>query len=92
MSSFSLLRNVHTRKTYILFIFLAKSRYRITVSNRKIDTHKMSALAALFTLHLPPKTKNFPHDPATKQSETNFRFVNGGGVGEVLGGSGRFGG
>ena len=69
MSSFSLPKSIHTRKTYILFIFLAKSRYRITVSNRKINAHKMSALAALFTLHLPPKTKNFPHDPAIYEAK-----------------------
>ena len=28
-------------------------------------THITSAIAALFIFHLPPETKNFPHDPAT---------------------------
>ena len=39
-----------------------------------------------------PKQKNFPHVPAILKSETNFHFLNGGDMGEVLGRSGRFGG
>ena len=47
--------------------------------------------AALCKTFLPPKNnKNFPHVPATTKSETNFRLVNSGDMGEVLGERGRF--
>ena len=39
-----------------------------------------------------PNTKTSPMTPPFSKSETNFRFVNGGVMGEVLGERGRFGG
>ena len=41
---------------------------------------------------LPPETKTSPMAPPLLKSETNFRFLNGGDMGEVLGERGRFGG
>ena len=58
----------------------------------KIISHKLSAKPHFQTIPYLPNDKNFPHDPATMPSKSNFHFVNGGVVGEVLGRRGRFGG
>ena len=56
-------------------------------------THKTSATAALSKKSPPARNKKTsPMSPPLLKSETNFRFLNGGDMGEVRGGSGRFGG
>ena len=42
--------------------------------------------------YLPNRQKTSPMSPPFPKSETNLRFLNGGDMGEVLGGCGRFGG
>ena len=44
------------------------------------------------TPNLPNRQKTSPMSPPFPKSETNLRFLNGGDMGEVLGGCGRFGG
>ena len=54
---------------------------------------KSGATAALCNRFIPPEiTKISPMPPPLSESESNFRFVGGGVVGEVLGERGRFGG
>ena len=56
-------------------------------------THQSGATAARCNEFAPPKaTKTSPMSPPRSKSETKFRFASGGEMGEVRGGSGRFGG
>ena len=67
------------------------SRVRFII--RMHPTRQRSATAALCNKFIPPKTtKTSPKSPPLSKSETNFHFVSGGDLGEVLGERGRFGG
>ena len=56
-------------------------------------TRQSGATAARCNESAPPKaTKTSPMSPPRSKSETKFRFASGGEMGEVRGGSGRFGG
>ena len=54
-------------------------------------THKTGAIAAPYK-NTSPKTKNFPQEHPPKHSETNFRHIRAGALGESSRESGRFGG
>ena len=56
-------------------------------------TRQSGATAARCNKSAPPQaTKTSPMSPPRSKSETKFRFASGGDMGEVRGGSGRFGG
>ena len=56
-------------------------------------TRQSGATAARCSKSAPPEaTKTSPMSPPRSKSETKFRFASGGDMGEVRGGSGRFGG
>ena len=54
-------------------------------------THKTGAIAAPYK-NTSPKTKNFPQEHPPKHSETNFRHIRAGALGESSRERGRFGG
>ena len=51
-------------------------------------THQTGAIAALYTFHLPPETKNFPHDPAIQKANQNLALKMAGSWGKFSGGQG----